>query len=62
MAEPRPTLPPCRRCRYPIGDPREPGFRFCDARDVVPGKPYCLPHVLVCYQQPASDQVEEPQP
>ena len=30
-------------CRWPIGDPRAPGFRFCSARR-LPGAPYCARH------------------
>jgi hypothetical protein len=31
-------------CRWPIGDPREPGFRFCLAVPGVPGGSYCPEH------------------
>lgn len=30
-------------CRWPLGDPKEPGFGFCPAHK-VPGLPYCEPH------------------
>jgi GcrA cell cycle regulator len=39
-------------CRWPLGEPRQPGFRYCDAADVVPGKPYCLEHCCKAYQSP----------
>lgn len=38
-------------CRWPIGDPREPGFYFCDQR-AAPGLPYCEGHCRQAYQQP----------
>lgn len=34
-------------CRYPIGDPKEPGFGFC-ARAVEGVDVYCAAHALVC--------------
>ena len=38
-----------RHCRWPVGDPRSPDFRFCGctAHD---GMPYCLDHARVAYQ------------
>ncbi len=30
-------------CRWPIGDPRKPGFHFCGAQQVL-GRPYCIEH------------------
>lgn len=36
------------RCRFPIGDPIEPDFRFCfEATD--PGRPYCAVHAAACF-------------
>jgi len=35
-------------CRWPIGDPREPGFHFCGAPS-MPGKPYCQEHAAIAY-------------
>lgn len=40
-------------CRWPIGDPRKPGFHFC-GRKTVPGKPYCAEHCGVAYVQSSS--------
>ncbi len=38
-----------RMCRWPIGHPGEPEFRFCgDAR--VPGRPYCADHCALAYR------------
>ena len=28
-------------CRFPFGEPRTADFRFCEAAEVVPGRPYC---------------------
>jgi GcrA cell cycle regulator len=39
-----------RTCRYPHGDPRTPGFRFCGGA-VMLGKPYCASHMAVTYTQ-----------
>ena len=35
-------------CRWPIGDPKDPGFHFCGAR-IVTGQPYCAEHAAVAY-------------
>ncbi|MGC2854322.1 GcrA family cell cycle regulator [Novispirillum sp. DQ9] len=35
-------------CRWPIGDPREPGFHFCGAPSLA-GKPYCAEHSAIAY-------------
>lgn len=62
-AESRPAAPPRRQpekqmrslvdlsahtCRWPIGDPKEPGFHFCGA-PTIPGKPYCAEHSAIAY-------------
>lgn len=39
-------------CRWPHGEPRTAAFRYCDAADVVEGKPYCAEHCLRAYVQP----------
>jgi GcrA cell cycle regulator len=41
-------------CRWPMGDPTRPEFRFCGAR-VVTGLPYCTHHARVAYQ-PVTDR------
>lgn len=38
-----------RHCRWPIGDPRSPEFRFCGCKS-VDGLPYCVDHARVAYQ------------
>lgn len=40
-----------RMCRWPIGDPRTPQFRFCGCA-VAPGETYCSKHAAVAYQKP----------
>jgi hypothetical protein len=35
-------------CRYPIGDPQRPDFRFCGCPSVA-GKPYCARHFSMAY-------------
>jgi GcrA cell cycle regulator len=41
-------------CRWPMGDPTKPEFRFCGARAVA-GLPYCAHHARVAYQ-PVTDR------
>ncbi|MGI6246428.1 MAG: GcrA family cell cycle regulator [Pseudochelatococcus sp.] len=36
-------------CRWPVGDPTSPNFRFCGARAVI-GMPYCAHHASIAYQ------------
>ena len=35
-------------CQWPIGDPQEKEFHFCEA-DTLSGKPYCKAHCDVAY-------------
>lgn len=35
-------------CRYPIGDPAQPGFAFC-GRTCDEEKAYCCDHARICY-------------
>lgn len=41
-------------CRWPIGDPTTPEFRFCGARSIT-GLPYCTQHAEIAYQ-PAAER------
>jgi GcrA cell cycle regulator len=41
-------------CRWPMGDPTKPEFRFCGARSVT-GLPYCTHHARIAYQ-PIADR------
>lgn len=38
-------------CCWPIGEPKRPGFRFCDA-PAIAGKPYCFDHYKIAYLPP----------
>ncbi|GLI91483.1 GcrA family cell cycle regulator [Methylocystis echinoides] len=42
-------------CRWPMGDPTTPEFRFCGAHSPIGGGPYCAHHASVAYQ-PAQDR------
>lgn len=44
-------------CRWPMGDPQEPGFGFCGARQ-EPGLPYCPHHAQVAYRPEQPREVE----
>ena len=37
-------------CRWPLGDPLAPEFRYCGTK-CDPTMPYCLPHGRLAYQQ-----------
>ena len=41
-------------CRWPMGDPTTPEFRFCGARSEL-GMPYCAHHSRIAYQ-PVADR------
>jgi GcrA cell cycle regulator len=41
-----------RRCRWPIGDPRKPGFHFCGAAKPDDGEPYCKTHTRMALAPP----------
>jgi len=41
-------------CRWPLGDPTTPAFRFCGAR-ASEGLPYCPHHAQIAYQ-PATER------
>jgi GcrA cell cycle regulator len=38
-----------RHCRWPVGDPRSPDFRFCGCA-AYESLPYCIDHARVAYQ------------
>jgi hypothetical protein len=40
-----------RRCCWPIGDPGEPGFHFCDAPVARPSLPYCDLHAAIAFKR-----------
>jgi GcrA cell cycle regulator len=41
-------------CRWPMGDPTKPEFRYCGSHGVV-GLPYCTHHAQIAYQ-PTSER------
>lgn len=41
-------------CRWPIGEPRTPEFRFCE-EEPAPDKPYCPEHAAIAYVKPRGD-------
>jgi len=45
-------------CRWPLGDPREPDFRFCAALQ-LPGYPYCEHHCRIAFN-PAKLRIQPP--
>ena len=47
-----------RMCRWPLGDPKEPGFRFC-GKSSLSNLPYCAEHAAVAYQVPNSKRRDE---
>jgi GcrA cell cycle regulator len=44
-------------CRWPLGDPTSPEFRYCGSQSTGTG-PYCAPHGKMAYQ-PAQDRRRE---
>lgn len=47
-ASKRGRLTPPEKCRWPIGDPRDKDFRFCE-EDHLPGRVYCKMHCARAY-------------
>lgn len=52
-----PRLSSAKSCCWPIGEPGQPGFRFCTAAALT-GKPYCTEHAAVAYVK-ARDRRED---
>lgn len=48
IAEPLPPLLSNCECRWPIGDPKKEGFKFC-AEKAQLGEPYCPDHMKRAY-------------
>ncbi len=57
VVRPFPRMGAARACCWPIGEPGQPGFRFC-AAEAIPSKPYCLEHAAVAYVK-ARDRRED---
>ena len=49
-----------RMCRWPIGDPKQPGFRFC-GKPTAGGLPYCAEHAAIAYQVPSNKRRDDDQ-
>lgn len=47
-------------CRWPVGDPRQEGFHFCGAQQVL-GRPYCVQHWMLSFV-PGKGRHPAPQP
>jgi len=45
-------------CRWPLGEPRSPHFRFCAAHQ-LPGYPYCERHCRIAFH-PAKPRIRPP--
>jgi GcrA cell cycle regulator len=45
-------------CRWPLGDPTNPDFRYCGAKMQIGAGPYCLSHARIAYQ-PVQDRRRE---
>jgi GcrA cell cycle regulator len=52
-----PRVSSAKSCCWPIGEPGQPGFRFCTAAALA-GKPYCTEHAAVAYVK-ARDRRED---
>jgi GcrA cell cycle regulator len=57
VVRPFPRLNSAKSCCWPIGEPGQPGFRFCTS-DALTGKPYCSEHAAVAYVK-ARDRRED---
>ncbi|HEV7268412.1 MAG TPA: GcrA family cell cycle regulator [Falsiroseomonas sp.] len=57
VVRPFPRAASARACCWPIGEPGQPGFRFCSG-DALSGKPYCAEHAAVAYVK-ARDRRED---
>jgi GcrA cell cycle regulator len=57
VVRPFPRTASGRACCWPIGEPGQPGFRFC-AAEALSAKPYCPEHAAVAYVK-ARDRRED---
>jgi GcrA cell cycle regulator len=57
VVRPFPRLSAAKSCCWPIGEPGQPGFRFCTS-EAMGGKPYCAEHAAVAYVK-ARDRRED---
>lgn len=47
-----------RTCQWPIGDPSQPDFHFCES-PAAPGRPYCAEHCAMAYITRSKDKGSE---
>ena len=47
-----------KQCNWPIGDPQNPDFRFCEGRRVA-GRPYCSFHCKKAYRRAGQENADE---
>ncbi|MFD1381523.1 GcrA family cell cycle regulator [Fodinicurvata halophila] len=47
-----------RKCQWPIGDPSQPDFHFCES-PAAPGRPYCAEHCAMAYITRSKDKGSE---
>lgn len=45
-----------KMCRWPIGDPKDPEFRFCGCQSMA-GLPYCGEHAKIAYQAATRNRI-----
>jgi len=55
----RPRAQATAQCCWPIGAPRDPGFRFCERPVVSIGKSYCAEHTRKAYVRPNRADTEQ---
>ena len=48
-----------KNCRWPVGDPKDPGFGYCGA-GVYQNHPYCAEHVAIAFQAPNRKENKRP--
>ena len=53
------TQAQAQQCRWPLGDPLKPGFRFCE-HTAIPGLSYCYDHACVAYQGSKKKTISAP--
>lgn len=47
-------------CRWPIGDPAQPDFRYCGAKKIPGPSPYCACHSAIAFQSPFDKRRHRP--
>ncbi|WP_022729325.1 GcrA family cell cycle regulator [Fodinicurvata sediminis] len=50
--------PSNRKCQWPIGDPSQPDFHFCES-PAAPGRPYCAEHCAMAYITRSKDSSKD---